>query len=182
MNDIAVLAAGAVVLLITGVLIWYCLPRDGKTYRFADTEWEPYIGVAFCSGIALGITMILSSVINIYGQGPRFFDKRFHNLWDHVPILDAGVRYRFYSMGALSVYEERMIHEFHRRSYFGCGWSRHDLFRKSERGRAVAYLPRLDRWQTLSNDSDDTGGLWRCGNYRKLALGDARLNQNRDVI
>ena len=67
MNDIVVLATGAAVLLITGALFWYCLPRNGKVYRFADTEWEPYVGVAFCSGIALGITMILSSLINIYG-------------------------------------------------------------------------------------------------------------------
>ena len=25
------------------------LPRGGKMYRFVDTEWEPYVGVAFCS-------------------------------------------------------------------------------------------------------------------------------------
>jgi hypothetical protein len=67
MNDVTVLTAGVVVLLITAFLFWRCLPRDGKVYRFADTGWEPYVGVAFCSGIALGVTMILSSVINIYG-------------------------------------------------------------------------------------------------------------------
>jgi hypothetical protein len=67
MNDIIILSAGVVVLLITGALFWRCLPRDGKTYRFADTEYEPYIGVAFCSGVALGITMILSSVLNLTG-------------------------------------------------------------------------------------------------------------------
>jgi len=67
MTDIVILAAGVAVLLITCTLVWYCLPRNGVTYRFADTEWEPYIGVAFCSGIALGITMVLSSVINMYG-------------------------------------------------------------------------------------------------------------------
>jgi hypothetical protein len=67
MNDITILSAGVVVLLITGALLWRCLPRDGKIYRFADTEWEPYIGVAFCSGVALGITMILSSVLNLMG-------------------------------------------------------------------------------------------------------------------
>ena len=67
MSDTTILSAGMVVLLITAVVFWRCLPRDGKTYRFADTEWEPYIAVAFCSGVALGITMILSSVINIYG-------------------------------------------------------------------------------------------------------------------
>jgi hypothetical protein len=67
MNDITVLVGGVVTLLITGGLFWYCLPRNGKTYRFADTEFEPYIGVAFCSGIALGFTMILSSILNLMG-------------------------------------------------------------------------------------------------------------------
>lgn len=43
MNDITVLLAGVVVLLITGALFWRCLPRNGKTYRFADTGYEPYI-------------------------------------------------------------------------------------------------------------------------------------------
>jgi hypothetical protein len=67
MNDTTTLIAGIVVLLLTAFVFWRCLPRDGKLYRFADTEWEPYIGVAFCSGIALGLTMVLSSLINIYG-------------------------------------------------------------------------------------------------------------------
>ncbi|MBI3704427.1 MAG: hypothetical protein HY244_11430 [Rhizobiales bacterium] len=67
MSDVTILVAGVVVLLITAAFFWRCLPRDGKLYRFADTEWEPYVGVAFCSGIALAFTMILSSVINLYG-------------------------------------------------------------------------------------------------------------------
>jgi hypothetical protein len=67
MSDTGLLIAGIVVLLITAFFFWRCMPRDGKLYRFADTEWEPYIGVTFCSGVALGLTMILSSLINIFG-------------------------------------------------------------------------------------------------------------------
>jgi hypothetical protein len=67
MGDIGVLVGGIVVLLITLALFWYCLPRDGKLYRLANTEFEPYVGVAFCSGFALAFTMILSSLINIWG-------------------------------------------------------------------------------------------------------------------
>lgn len=67
MSDIAVLLLGALVMLITVGLFWYCLPRDGKLYRFADTELEPYIGVAFCSGVALSFTMMLSSILNMMG-------------------------------------------------------------------------------------------------------------------
>lgn len=56
---------GLAVFAVTGTLFWRCLPRDGKLHRFADTEWEPYVGVAFTSGAALGFTMILSGVLDI---------------------------------------------------------------------------------------------------------------------
>jgi hypothetical protein len=48
-------------------VFWYCLPRDGKLHRFVDTEWEPYVGVAFCSAVALGLTLMLSGVLNLLG-------------------------------------------------------------------------------------------------------------------
>jgi hypothetical protein len=68
MSDAVTTAAGVITFIITAAIFWYCLPRNGQVYRFADTEWEPYIGVAFCSGIALSFTLILSSVINMFGQ------------------------------------------------------------------------------------------------------------------
>jgi hypothetical protein len=61
------LIAGLGVLLITGLIFWMCLPRGGKLYRFANTEWEPYIGVAFTAAVALGFTMVLSSVLDLLG-------------------------------------------------------------------------------------------------------------------
>jgi hypothetical protein len=51
---------GAVVLLITVGLFWYCLPRDGKLHRFVGTALEPYVAVAFCAGVALSFSMMLS--------------------------------------------------------------------------------------------------------------------------
>jgi hypothetical protein len=60
-------AIGAVVLSATGAIFWYCLPRGGKTHRFVGTELEPYVGVAFCSGIALGFTMLLSGILEMIG-------------------------------------------------------------------------------------------------------------------
>jgi hypothetical protein len=59
------LLLGVAVAIITGIVFWRCLPRDGKTHRFVGTEWEPYIGVAFCAGFALGFTMMLSGVLNM---------------------------------------------------------------------------------------------------------------------
>jgi hypothetical protein len=61
------LSTGAVVFVLTAIVFWYCLPRDGKTHRFVGTELEPYIGVAFCSAIALSFTLLLSGVIDVAG-------------------------------------------------------------------------------------------------------------------
>ena len=61
------LTAGLAVLVVTAIIFWYCLPRGGKTHRFVGTELEPYIGVAFCSAVALAFTMILSGAISVAG-------------------------------------------------------------------------------------------------------------------
>ncbi len=57
------LLAGAVVIAVTAISFWICLPRNGVSHRFVGTEFEPYVAVAFCVGIALGFTMLLSGVI-----------------------------------------------------------------------------------------------------------------------
>jgi len=61
------LIAGLLIFVATAVVFWYCLPRGGKTHRFVGTEWEPYVGVAFCSAVALGLTMMLSGAISLAG-------------------------------------------------------------------------------------------------------------------
>ena len=35
-------------------------------HRFVGTELEPYVAVAFCSGIALSFTMILSAILDMF--------------------------------------------------------------------------------------------------------------------
>lgn len=55
--------AGVAVLLLTAIVFWACLPRGGKTHRFVGTEFEPYVGVGICAGVALGSTMILSGFL-----------------------------------------------------------------------------------------------------------------------
>ena len=62
------LISGVVVFVLTAVVFWYCLPRGGKTHRFVGTELEPYVGVAFCSAVALGLTMMLSGALNLLGK------------------------------------------------------------------------------------------------------------------
>lgn len=61
------LISGLVVLAITAVVFWRCLPRDGKFHRFVGTPWESYVGVAFCAAIALSLTMLLSGTIDLMG-------------------------------------------------------------------------------------------------------------------
>ena len=57
------LVSGAIIFAVGAALFWYCLPRGGKTHRFVGTELEPYIAVAFCAGVALSLTMMLSGVL-----------------------------------------------------------------------------------------------------------------------
>jgi hypothetical protein len=111
-----------------------------------------------------------TAIISHYGCVPRLFGKRFYNFWNYFPILDAGGRCHFYSMGASFVYAERMSNESHRRNYFARDWGCHDLFRKSERAGAITHFPRLDRWASLLIDRDDSRHLWHCGDYRELAF------------
>ncbi len=61
------LLGGVVVFVITAIIFWMCLPRGGVTHRLVGTEWEPYVGVAFCSAVALSLTMALSGVLNMIG-------------------------------------------------------------------------------------------------------------------
>jgi hypothetical protein len=61
------LISGVAVFVLTAIVFWYCLPRDGKRHRFVGTEFEPYVGVAFCSAIALSFTLMLSGVIDVAG-------------------------------------------------------------------------------------------------------------------
>ena len=61
------LSSGIAVMVVTAILFWSFLPRGGKRHRFVETEFEPYIGVAFTSGVALGLPLILAGVLNLLG-------------------------------------------------------------------------------------------------------------------
>lgn len=60
-----ILLGGIAVLIATVVVFISMLPRDGKVHRFADTEYEPYVVVALTSGVALGLTMTLSAILDM---------------------------------------------------------------------------------------------------------------------
>ena len=61
------LIAGLVVMAVTVAAFIAMMPRHGKMHRFVGTELEAYVGVAFCSAVALGFTLILSGAINLAG-------------------------------------------------------------------------------------------------------------------
>ena len=60
--------SGLVVLVVTGVILAALLPRGGKVHRLVGTEWEPYVNVALCSGVALAFTLTLSGVLSLIGN------------------------------------------------------------------------------------------------------------------
>ena len=62
------LLIGLAVMLVTAVTFAWMLPRGGKKHRFVDTELESYVAVAFCSAVALGLTMILSGTLEMIGS------------------------------------------------------------------------------------------------------------------
>ena len=61
------LISGLATFVVTGAVFWALLPRGGKVHRFVNTEWEPYVSVAICSGLALAFTMTLSGILNVIG-------------------------------------------------------------------------------------------------------------------
>jgi hypothetical protein len=61
------LILGIVVFILTGAVFWTLLPRGGHRHRWVDTEWEPYISVAICAGVALSFTMTLSGALSLLG-------------------------------------------------------------------------------------------------------------------
>jgi hypothetical protein len=62
------LVSGLAVFVVTGLIFWALLPRGGKLHRWVNTEFEPYISVALCAGVALGFTMTLSGVLDLIGK------------------------------------------------------------------------------------------------------------------
>ena len=61
------LSSGIAVMVVTVIVFWTMLPRGGKRHRFVETEFEPYISVAFTAAVALGLTMVLAGAINLLG-------------------------------------------------------------------------------------------------------------------
>jgi hypothetical protein len=61
------LIAGIAVFVVTAGVFWALLPSGDKLHRWVNTEWEPYISVALCSGVAMAFTMMLSGVLNLLG-------------------------------------------------------------------------------------------------------------------
>jgi hypothetical protein len=55
---------GGIALVAVSVLVlWLSKPRHGKTAKFVGTQYEPYIVVLICTGLGLGLMMILSGIL-----------------------------------------------------------------------------------------------------------------------
>jgi hypothetical protein len=61
------LLGGCVVLAAMGAASVAALPRQGRPARFVGTWIEPYVALALVSGLAAGVTMMLSGAIALLG-------------------------------------------------------------------------------------------------------------------
>lgn len=61
------LISGVGVIGLTGMALAALLPRGGRAHRFVGTEVEPYIAVAVTACVALGLTLMLSGIIELMG-------------------------------------------------------------------------------------------------------------------
>jgi hypothetical protein len=59
------LLSGLTSLVVTAVLFWRCLPRNGRTHPVIGTRWEPYLGVLVTSGISFGLTLMMLGLTEI---------------------------------------------------------------------------------------------------------------------
>ena len=57
------IAAGIALLVGTALLFWWCLPRGDKPHFFIGTALEPYVTIACCVGLMMGIILIASAFI-----------------------------------------------------------------------------------------------------------------------
>jgi hypothetical protein len=66
-GDMTRLVLGVAILVVGGIVFWWCLPRNGIRHRLVDTEFEPYVAVAFCAAVALGCSLLLAGAIDQFG-------------------------------------------------------------------------------------------------------------------
>jgi hypothetical protein len=57
-------SVGLIIWFVTGAVLWYQLPRGGKTHRFVATEFKPHVAVAFGTAIAVGFCLIFLGVVD----------------------------------------------------------------------------------------------------------------------
>jgi hypothetical protein len=58
--------AGLLTLVVTAVLFWKCLPRDGQSHWLVRTIWAPYVSIAFTCGFAFGFAMTVTGVVRLF--------------------------------------------------------------------------------------------------------------------
>ena len=57
---------GLALVLVSALLFWRLLPRNGECHRLVQTMWAPYISIGFTAGFAFGIAMMVSGVVQLF--------------------------------------------------------------------------------------------------------------------
>ena len=57
---------GLALLLVTALLFWKVLPRNGQRHYLATTVWAPFLSIGLTSGLAFGIAMTVAGVVKLF--------------------------------------------------------------------------------------------------------------------
>ena len=58
--------SGLVVVIVTTLLFWRCLPRNGECHRLAKTAWAPYLSFLFVGGFAFGLAIVIAGIAEMF--------------------------------------------------------------------------------------------------------------------
>lgn len=50
---------GGVIFLLTALMFWRILPRNGKVHPLVGTRWEPYVALLFVGGFGAAAGMLV---------------------------------------------------------------------------------------------------------------------------
>jgi hypothetical protein len=57
--------SGFALVLVTALLFWKVLPRNGQRHYLATTVWAPYLSIGLTGGLAFGIAMMVAGVAKL---------------------------------------------------------------------------------------------------------------------
>jgi hypothetical protein len=57
---------GLTLVLVSALLCWKVLPRNGVCHPLVRTIWAPYVSIGFTAGFGFGIAMMVAGVAQLF--------------------------------------------------------------------------------------------------------------------